>query len=199
MNIIKEILTLPKTNGGKKRRYNLLNQLNIEKKDKNEIAKTIDSSSGSSGSKDYDDLHTFLYYDDRIVTIGDMEIPACALVGSIIRQLREGFLFEYGFLNSIVKMNNTKDIFGINWGNYIILEMLMMNGSGLDQEALLLINGISIPKYILPEYIGVGSGVPIEIDKMDIFDYVTELLGDTGNLLRSIPTITREEFFDLLK
>lgn len=43
MNIIKEILTLPKTNGGKKRRYNLLNQLNIEKKDKNEITKAIDS------------------------------------------------------------------------------------------------------------------------------------------------------------
>lgn len=43
MNIIKEILSLPKTNGGKKRRYNLLNQLNIEKKDKNEIAKIIDS------------------------------------------------------------------------------------------------------------------------------------------------------------
>lgn len=42
MNIIKQILTLPKTNGGKKRRYNLLNQLNIEKKDKNDIVKAID-------------------------------------------------------------------------------------------------------------------------------------------------------------
>lgn len=43
MNIIKEILTLPKTNGGKKRRYKLLNRLGIKKKDKSEIAKAIDN------------------------------------------------------------------------------------------------------------------------------------------------------------
>lgn len=43
MNIIKQILTLPKTNGGKKRRYNLINQLNIEKDDKIDLVKLIDS------------------------------------------------------------------------------------------------------------------------------------------------------------
>ena len=43
MNIIKELLSLPKTAGGYKRRYKLLNKLGIEKKDKVEVAKAIDS------------------------------------------------------------------------------------------------------------------------------------------------------------
>lgn len=45
MNIIKEIF---KTNN-KKRRYNLLNQLNIEKKDKFDLAKLIDKGEFGGG------------------------------------------------------------------------------------------------------------------------------------------------------
>lgn len=155
---------------------------------------TIDG--GSSGSKDYDDLHTFLYYDDRIFSFEGIEIPVCALVASVVVKL----ISLYPNLNSIVKMNNTEDIFGINLGNYIPLEKLFMNGSGLDQEVLLLTKGISIPKYVLFENIVPTSGFyPTDVDKMHIFDLFGEGVESFVDILKDLPTITREEFFDLLK
>lgn len=43
MNILKEIFNLPNTNAGRKRRYNLLNRLGIEKRDKAVVSKEIES------------------------------------------------------------------------------------------------------------------------------------------------------------
>lgn len=54
MNIIKELFSLPKTAGGYKRRYKLLNKLGIEKKDKVEVAKAIDSGQLGGGNSDLD-------------------------------------------------------------------------------------------------------------------------------------------------
>lgn len=161
--------------------------------------KDLANSGGGSG-KEYDDLNTFLYYDDRIISMDGRELPLCGIIMSVLSNM----LTYYHNLDIIIKINNTEDVFGINYGNYIPLVNLGMEGSGFNQESILLINGISIPKYILPENIMNMSGIPVEADKIYIFDFIKIVLGEgeEGDLIESIktqPTITREEFFNLLK
>lgn len=161
---------------------------------KNEVHK--DEISG--GSKEYDDLNTYLYYDNRIVRIDSVEAPLCSLIADIMMQLTQ----SYPTTNSIVKVSNSEDIFGINFGNYLPLDAFL-KGSG-DLSVIYSFKAISIPKYVFPEYLINGSGIPFETDKMHIFDLIKLLLGDAGaedivEFLKTQPTITREEFFDLLK
>lgn len=163
---------------------------------KNEVHK--DEING--GSKEYDDLNTYLYYDDRIVSFEGMELPLCGFIVSALSNM----LTYFHNLNIIFKINNTEDVFGINYGNYMPLGNLVMEGSGFNQELVLLIKGISIPKYVLPESIINVSGVPVETDKMYIFDFMKVMFceagaGDFIEFMKTQPTITREEFFDLLK
>jgi hypothetical protein len=158
------------------------------------------ANSGGGNSKEYDDLNTYLYYDDRIISMDGMEFPLCGIIMSILSNM----LTYFHNLNIILKINNTEDVFGINYGNYIPLSNLVMEGSGFNQELFLLINGISIPKYVLPENIMNMSGVPVETDKIYIFDFIKLVLGEAGagdliEFIKTQPTITREEFFDLLK
>lgn len=158
------------------------------------------ANSGGGSSKEPDDLNTYLYYDDRIISMNGMEFPLCSIIMSVLSNMLTYFYNS----NIIIKINNTEDVFGINYGNYIPLANLVMEGSGFNQELILLINGISIPKYVLPENIMNMSGIPVETDKIYIFDFIKLVLGEgeAGDLIefmKTQPTITREEFFDLLK
>lgn len=160
---------------------------------KNEVHK--DEISG--GSKEYDDLHTFLYYDDRIIKVASIEGPLCVLIADMMGQLIQ----RYPTINSIVKVNNSEDIFEINFGNYLPLEGFF-KGSG-DLSAFYSFKAIAIPKYVFLENLIGESGVPLQIDKFHIFDLVKLIFGegmeDIVEFLKTQPTITREEFFNLLK
>lgn len=151
----------------------------------------------SGGSKEYDDLNTYLYYDDRIIEdggVGGLREPLCGFIASILMYLRS----NYPNIHAIVKVNNTKDIFGIDFGNYLPLEVFL-GGSGSEQ-LLYSIKGISIPKYVFSEYLETENEELLKVDKMHIFDLVNLLYNDyVGDFLKTKPTITREEFFDLLK
>lgn len=155
--------------------------------------KIKDLSSGGGG-KEYDDLHTYLYYDDRIVSIGGVEMPLCALIANVMIQLAQ----ILPITNVLVKMSNTEDEFGINYGNYLPLDGFL-GGSGDYESIFLLFKAVSIPKYVFPEQIINVSGIiPLEIDKVHIFDLIEAMVGGS-EFLKTLPTITREEFFDLLK
>lgn len=198
MNIIKEMLNLPDTPSGKKKLNKLITKLGLGKKQKGDILKNVVSGDIGGGSgKEYDDLHTYLYYDDRIINIDSIEAPLCAIVADMMMQLT----ISYPYINTIVKTNNTEDIFGINYGNYLPLEAFL-GGSG-NEQVLFSIKSISIPKYVFPEYLMHESGIPLHTDKMHIFDLIKLLLSNVGaeeiEFLKTQPTITREEFFDLLK
>lgn len=162
---------------------------------KNEVHK--DEISGGS-SKEYDDLHSFLYYDDRIIRMDSVEAPLCALVADVMIQL----LQSYPTTNSIVKVSNLEDIFGINVGNYVPLDAFLKGSC--DSSIFYSFKGISIPKYVFPELLIIGSGFHSENDKMNIFDLMKLTFGGTEardfiENIKTQPTITREEFFDLLK
>lgn len=155
---------------------------------------TVDS--GSSDGKEYDDLHTFLYYDDRLISIGNSEVPLCALLAGMMSQLAK----SCPNINTIIKMSNTEDVFGINYGNYLPLDCLL-GGSGYE-SILFSFKGISIPKYVFPEFMldVSGASITFENDKTHIFDLIGIILGESNAaFLKTLPTITREEFFDLLK
>lgn len=61
MNIIKELFSLPKTAGGYKRRYKLLNRLGIEKKDKVEVAKAMDGGQLGGGDNNLNNYIDSVY------------------------------------------------------------------------------------------------------------------------------------------
>lgn len=159
---------------------------------KNEVHK--DEISG--GSKEYDDLHTYLYYDDRIVSLAGQEMPLCYLMTSMVLNMWT----VYPHFNGILKFNKTTEDLGINLGNYLPINAIVV-GSGNIEEILIKCNGVAIPKYILPENINMNvSGINRELDKMSIFDAAEAFIEKGfGKILNNFPTITREEFFDLLK
>lgn len=78
----------------------------VEVKEIGTDGKIKDLADGGS-NKEYDDLHTYLYYDDRIVSLMGMELPLCSILANMLLQLTQ----YYHCLNTIFKINNTEEIY----------------------------------------------------------------------------------------
>lgn len=186
MNIIKEILTLPKTNGGKKRRYNLLNQLNIEKKDKNEIAKAIDDGNLGGNTSNQDTSNARIIKEYYYLDYGKMMGSGDEAPNVIKTFIDDHFIFgeDYSYFTKIIYKVYT----GIA---YVYIDEIPPMMSGVPDDAK-----IAICKYEPLEFIGSGINVTdVYTDIKKLFANILQGYGESIDDFFNEYAISEEEFW----